>query len=139
MVALERATENRVDVIGMVDERQLSKRCRRRLAQILRVDHGLIDEPFPERVILRHRKGVAVGEREYESIGVEGRAGYYEEAGALRDMIQNHLLQVMSTIAMEPPPPLAPPSPPYDRLTPGNIFWRSAMPLRHCVNKNKEE
>ena len=38
-----------------------------------------------------------------ESIGVEGRGGYYQEAGALRDMIQNHLLQVMSTIAMEPP------------------------------------
>jgi len=38
-----------------------------------------------------------------ESIGVEGRGGYYQEAGALRDMIQNHLLQVMATIAMEPP------------------------------------
>jgi glucose-6-phosphate 1-dehydrogenase len=38
-----------------------------------------------------------------ESIGVEGRGAYYQEAGALRDMIQNHLLQVMSTIAMEPP------------------------------------
>jgi glucose-6-phosphate 1-dehydrogenase len=37
-----------------------------------------------------------------ESIGVEGRGGYYQEAGALRDMIQNHLLQVMATIAMEP-------------------------------------
>ena len=37
-----------------------------------------------------------------ESIGVEGRGGYYQEAGALRDMIQNHLLQIMATIAMEP-------------------------------------
>jgi glucose-6-phosphate 1-dehydrogenase len=37
-----------------------------------------------------------------ESIGVEGRGAYYQEAGALRDMIQNHLLQVMATIAMEP-------------------------------------
>src|SRR2546430_14936688 len=37
-----------------------------------------------------------------ESIGVEGRGAYYKEAGALRDMIQNHLLQVMATIAMEP-------------------------------------
>ena len=37
-----------------------------------------------------------------ESIGVEGRGGYYQEAGALRDMIQNHLLQVMATVAMEP-------------------------------------
>ena len=38
-----------------------------------------------------------------ESIGVEGRGAYYQEAGALRDMIQNHLLQVMATMAMEPP------------------------------------
>jgi len=37
-----------------------------------------------------------------ESIGVEGRGSYYQEAGALRDMIQNHLLQIMATIAMEP-------------------------------------
>jgi len=37
-----------------------------------------------------------------ESIGVEDRAAYYQEAGALDDMIQNHLLQVMATIAMEP-------------------------------------
>ena len=38
-----------------------------------------------------------------EKLGVGGRGGYYEEAGALRDMMQNHLLQVMSLIAMEPP------------------------------------
>jgi glucose-6-phosphate 1-dehydrogenase len=37
-----------------------------------------------------------------DSIGVEGRGAYYEETGALADMIQNHLLQVMATIAMEP-------------------------------------
>ena len=37
-----------------------------------------------------------------ESIGVEGRGTYYQEAGALRDMSQTHLLQVTSTIAMEP-------------------------------------
>jgi len=37
-----------------------------------------------------------------ESIGVEGRGAYYQEAGALADMIQNHMLQVMATIAMEP-------------------------------------
>jgi glucose-6-phosphate 1-dehydrogenase len=37
-----------------------------------------------------------------ESIGVEGRGAYYQETGALADMIQNHLLQVMATIAMEP-------------------------------------
>jgi glucose-6-phosphate 1-dehydrogenase len=38
-----------------------------------------------------------------EKIGVGDRGGYYEEAGALRDMVQNHMLQVLSLIAMEPP------------------------------------
>ncbi len=38
-----------------------------------------------------------------ESIGVEGRAGYYDRIGALRDMVQNHLLQILAFIAMEPP------------------------------------
>ena len=38
-----------------------------------------------------------------ESIGVEGRGGYYDTSGAMRDMVQNHLLQVASLVAMEPP------------------------------------
>ena len=38
-----------------------------------------------------------------EKLGVGGRGGYYEEAGALRDMVQNHLLQVLALVAMEPP------------------------------------
>jgi glucose-6-phosphate 1-dehydrogenase len=38
-----------------------------------------------------------------ESLGVEGRAGYYDTAGALRDMIQNHMLQLLCLVAMEPP------------------------------------
>ena len=43
-----------------------------------------------------------------ESDGVSGRGRYYEEAGALRDMVQNHLLQVLAFVAMEPPDSLAP-------------------------------
>jgi glucose-6-phosphate 1-dehydrogenase len=43
-----------------------------------------------------------------ENLGVGQRGGYYEEAGALRDMLQNHLLQVMSLVAMEPPVSLEP-------------------------------
>lgn len=39
----------------------------------------------------------------YESLGLEGRASYYDRAGALRDMIQNHLLQMLALVAMEPP------------------------------------
>ena len=43
-----------------------------------------------------------------ESAGIEQRGRYYEEAGALRDMVQNHLLQVLAFVAMEPPESLAP-------------------------------
>jgi glucose-6-phosphate 1-dehydrogenase len=39
----------------------------------------------------------------YESLGLEGRASYYDRAGALRDMIQNHLLQMLALVAMDPP------------------------------------
>jgi glucose-6-phosphate 1-dehydrogenase len=38
-----------------------------------------------------------------ETLGLEGRAGYYDRAGALRDMLQNHLLQLLALVAMEPP------------------------------------
>lgn len=41
-----------------------------------------------------------------ESLGIEYRAGYYEKSGALRDMIQSHLMQVLTLVAMEPPPSL---------------------------------
>jgi hypothetical protein len=40
---------------------------------------------------------------ERESFGVEGRGGFYEEAGAIRDVVQSHLLQVLAMLAMEPP------------------------------------
>ena len=43
----------------------------------------------------------------YESLGLEGRASYYDHAGALRDMIQNHLLQMLTLVAMEPPRSIA--------------------------------
>jgi glucose-6-phosphate 1-dehydrogenase len=56
-----------------------------------------IFEPVWNRRYVNHVQITAA-----ESIGVEGRGGYYQEAGALRDMIQNHLLQVTATIAMEP-------------------------------------
>jgi len=38
-----------------------------------------------------------------ETLGVEGRGGYYEEAGAMRDMVQNHMMQLLCLVAMEPP------------------------------------
>jgi glucose-6-phosphate 1-dehydrogenase len=82
--------------------------------QIYRIDHYLGKETVQNILAFRFGNGIfePLWNRRYvnhvqitaaESIGVEGRGGYYQEAGALRDMIQNHLLQVMATIAMEPP------------------------------------
>jgi glucose-6-phosphate 1-dehydrogenase len=82
-------------------------------SEIYRIDHYLGKETVQNILAFRFGNGIfePVWNRRYvnhmqitaaESIGVEGRGGYYQEAGALADMIQNHLLQVMSTIAMEP-------------------------------------
>jgi glucose-6-phosphate 1-dehydrogenase len=82
--------------------------------QIYRIDHYLGKETVQN--ILMFRFSNAVFEQLWsrqsvehvqimvsESLGVGGRGGYYEEAGALRDMVQNHLLQVLALVAMEPP------------------------------------
>jgi glucose-6-phosphate 1-dehydrogenase len=82
--------------------------------EVYRIDHYLGKETVQNVLAFRFGNGIfePLWNRRYinniqitaaESIGVEGRGSYYQEAGALRDMIQNHLLQVMSTIAMEPP------------------------------------
>jgi len=81
---------------------------------IYRIDHYLGKETVQNILAFRFGNGIfePVWNRRYinhvqitaaEAIGVEGRGGYYQEAGALRDMVQNHLLQVMATVAMEPP------------------------------------
>ena len=82
-------------------------------SDIYRIDHYLGKETVQNILAFRFGNGIfePLWNRRYvdhvqitaaESIGVEGRGGYYQEAGALRDMIQNHLLQVMATVAMEP-------------------------------------
>jgi len=82
--------------------------------QIYRIDHYLGKETVQNLLVTRFSNGIfePLWNRNYvhhvevtgaESIGVENRGGYYEGSGALRDMIQNHLLQVVSLIAMEPP------------------------------------
>lgn len=82
--------------------------------QIYRIDHYLGKETVQNLMVTRFSNGIfePLWNRNYvrhveitaaESIGVEGRGGYYESAGALRDMIQNHLLQIVSLVAMEPP------------------------------------
>jgi glucose-6-phosphate 1-dehydrogenase len=82
--------------------------------QIYRIDHYLGKETVQNLMVTRFANGIyePLWNRNFikhveitaaESLGVEGRGGYYDGAGALRDMIQNHLLQVLSLIAMEPP------------------------------------
>ncbi len=82
-------------------------------ADVYRIDHYLGKETVQNILAFRFGNGIfePLWNRRYinhvqitaaESIGVEGRGAYYQEAGALADMIQNHLLQVMATIAMEP-------------------------------------
>ncbi len=82
-------------------------------SEIYRIDHYLGKETVQNIMAFRFGNGIfePLWNRTYidhvqitaaESIGVEGRGAYYQEAGALRDMIQNHLLQVMATVSMEP-------------------------------------
>lgn len=67
----------------------------------LRFANSLFDPLWNSRYIEHIQITVA------ETVGVEGRGGYYDRAGALRDMVQNHLLQVLCLVAMEPPSHLA--------------------------------
>ena len=82
--------------------------------QIYRIDHYLGKETVQNLLVLRFSNGwfEPLWNRNFidyveitgaESIGVEERGGYYDGSGAMRDMFQNHLLQVLAMVAMEPP------------------------------------
>ncbi|MDR3376473.1 MAG: glucose-6-phosphate dehydrogenase [Ancalomicrobiaceae bacterium] len=82
--------------------------------QIYRIDHYLGKETVQNLMALRFANALFepvwnaahidhVQITVAESIGVEGRGGYYDTAGALRDMVQNHMLQLLCLVAMEPP------------------------------------
>jgi glucose-6-phosphate 1-dehydrogenase len=83
-------------------------------AQIYRIDHYLGKETVQNLLVFRFGNGMfePIWNRRYidhvqitaaETVGVETRAAYYETAGALRDMVQNHLMQLLTLVAMEPP------------------------------------
>ncbi|MGB6522151.1 MAG: glucose-6-phosphate dehydrogenase [Candidatus Cybelea sp.] len=82
--------------------------------EIYRIDHYLGKEPVQDILALRFANTIfePIWNRNYvanvqitsaESLGVEQRGGYYENAGALRDMIQNHVINLLALVAMEPP------------------------------------
>jgi glucose-6-phosphate 1-dehydrogenase len=82
--------------------------------EIFRIDHYLGKETVQNMLVLRFANGIfePIWNRQFidhvqitvaESIGIEARAGYYESAGAIRDIFQNHLLQLLALTAMEPP------------------------------------
>lgn len=89
--------------------------------QIYRIDHYLGKETVQNLLVTRFANGIfePLWNRNYihrieitsaESMGVEDRGSYYDASGALRDMVQNHILQMVGLVAMEPPSSLEPDS-----------------------------
>ncbi len=82
--------------------------------QVFRIDHYLGKETVQNILVFRFANGIfePIWNRNYidhvqitaaESIGIEGRGPFYEKAGALRDVVQNHMMELLSFVAMEPP------------------------------------
>ncbi|HVF11697.1 MAG TPA: glucose-6-phosphate dehydrogenase, partial [Actinomycetota bacterium] len=82
--------------------------------QIFRIDHYLGKETVQNILVLRFSNGMfePIWNRRYvssvqvdvaESVGIEGRGKFYEEAGVIRDIVQNHMMQLVATLMMEPP------------------------------------
>ena len=105
--SLESARELNRQILQHLDE-----------SQVYRIDHYLGKETVQNLLVFRFANGIfePMWNRQYidhvqitnaETVGVEGRGGYYEKSGVVRDMIQNHVFQVLSLVAMEPPSSLS--------------------------------
>jgi len=83
-------------------------------SQVFRIDHYLGKETVQNILVFRFANGIfePIWNRNYidhvqitaaETLGVEGRGPFYEKAGALRDVVQNHMMELLSLVALEPP------------------------------------
>ncbi len=104
--------------------------------QIFRIDHYLGKETVQNVLVFRFANGIfePIWNRNYidhvqitaaESIGIEGRGPFYEKAGALRDVVQNHMMELLSFIAMEPPVSFEADSVRREKVK----VWRSMKPI----------
>ena len=104
--------------------------------QIFRIDHYLGKETVQNILVFRFANGIfePVWNRNYvdhvqitaaEDIGIEGRGPFYEKAGALRDVMQNHVMELLSFVAMEPPISFEAEAMRREKLK----VWRSISPI----------
>jgi glucose-6-phosphate 1-dehydrogenase len=104
--------------------------------QVFRIDHYLGKETVQNILVFRFANGIfePIWNRNYidhvqitaaETLGVERRGPFYEQAGALRDVVQNHMMELMSFVAMEPPSSFAPDSVRREKLK----VWQSIPPV----------
>jgi glucose-6-phosphate 1-dehydrogenase len=110
--------------------------------QIFRIDHYLGKETVQNILFFRFGNGIfePIWNRNYverveitiaETVGVEGRGPFYEKAGALRDILQNHAMEVLALIAMEPPESFQAEAVRSEKMK----VWHSiaAIPLEHAI------
>ena len=127
-------------------DRESSDELTRALAQVFienqtyRIDHYLGKEVIQNLLVLRFANLMfePLWNREFihsvsiqwkEDLGLEGRGGYFDQYGIVRDVMQNHLVQILALVAMEPP----------DRLNAASIASRKAKVLRHIAPLTLED
>ena len=105
-------------------------------SQVFRIDHYLGKETVQNLLVFRFANGIfePIWNRNYidhvqitvaETLGVEGRGPFYEKAGALRDVVQNHMMELVSLVALEPPSSFEAESVRREKLK----VWRAIPPI----------